>query len=128
MAALVRVDAALANLRTATQQDVAAEELTLTAQVAIETFATDHSGSYAAANGKPSVLHAYESLIPIRPPGKGLPYLSAVRSTSRSYTVTTMSASGDTFSVTRTASGNIAQSCTPRHGTRGKCLNGRWRT
>lgn len=123
---LVSVNAAFASLRTAAQKDTAAEELTLTAQVAIETLATDHNGNYAAANGKPSALHAYEPLIPIRPSGKGLPYLSTVRSTSQSYTVTITSASGDTFSVTRAASGKIVQSCTPRHGNRGKCLYGRW--
>ncbi len=124
--ALVGVNTAAATLRTVSQQDMAAEEVAQVAQVAIETVATDHGGSYAAANGKPSVLHAYVSSLAIRPPGKGLPYLSAVRATSQTYTLTITSASGHTFSVARTVSGNFARTCTPRHGLHGKCLNGHW--
>jgi type II secretory pathway pseudopilin PulG len=111
--------------QTESTQDAAAEELARTAQVAIETLATDNNGSYASANSGPSALQAYESTIQTIP-GGGRAYLSAVVATSDSYSVTSTSTSGDTFSVKRSSTGALTSTCTPSHGTRGNCVNGSW--
>ena len=105
--------------------DSAAAELAHTAQVAIETLATDHHGSYASANGKPAVLQAYEATIPTVS-GRGDAYLSAVHATATSYTVTTTSTTGDTFSISRTSTGALTRTCTAPHVTGGSCVNGSW--
>jgi hypothetical protein len=105
--------------------DAAAEELAHSAQVAIETLATDHAGSYASANGKPSALQALEATIQIRP-GNGNAYISSVTSTANSYTVTANSTTGDTFSINRLSTGALSRTCSPTHGTHGNCVNGAW--
>jgi hypothetical protein len=105
--------------------DAAAEELAHTAQVAIETLATDHNGSYASANGKPSALQALEATIQIRP-GNGNAYISSLTSTANSYTVTANSTTGDTFSINRLSTGSLSNTCSPTHGTHGNCVNGAW--
>jgi hypothetical protein len=104
--------------------DAAAAELARTAEVAIETLATDNNGSYAPANGDPLAMSAYGS-IQIAP-GNGEPYLSAITSTASSYAVTVTSTTGDTFSVIRASSGLITRTCTPPHATSGTCVNGTW--
>jgi hypothetical protein len=105
--------------------DAAAEELAHTAQVAIETLATDHNGSYASANGKPSALQALEATIQIRP-GNGNAYISSLTSTANSYTVTANSTTGDAFSINRLSTGSLSNTCSPTHGTHGNCVNGAW--
>jgi hypothetical protein len=95
--------------------DAAAKELAHTAQVAIETYATDKNGSYAGAT--PKLLRQYESTIQIVP-GDGNAFVSAVRvlAGGRGYVVTATSVGGDTFSITREPSGAIARSCTTTAG------------
>ena len=91
--------------------DAAAKELAHTAQVAIETLATDNNGSYLSANGSPSTLQTYEATIQIAS-GNGNAFLSAVSATSNTYTVTTTAATSlDQFSITRTANGSLVRSC-----------------
>lgn len=91
--------------------DAAAKELAHTAQVAIETLATDQNGSYLNANGNPAALQSYEATIQITS-GNGNAYLSSVASTANTYTVTTTAAtSGDKFSINRLANGALVRSC-----------------
>jgi type IV pilus assembly protein PilA len=90
--------------------DAAAKELAHTAQVAIETLATDQNDSYLNANGNPAALQSYEATIQITS-GNGNAYLSSVVSTANAYTVTTTATSGDKFSITRTATGALVRSC-----------------
>jgi hypothetical protein len=93
--------------------DAAAKELAHTAQVAIETYATDHNGSYA--NATADTLHRYESLIQVGP-GKDNAYIPVdgvkVLDGGKGYVVTADATSGDTFSIERGAGGNIFRSCT----------------
>ena len=103
--------------------DAAAKELAHTAQVAIETLATDNNGSYASATA--SVLQGYEATIQIAS-GNGNAYLSGVTVTANTYTVTTTSTTGDTFSINRSNSGSLTRTCTPSTGTVGGCVNGSW--
>jgi type IV pilus assembly protein PilA len=91
--------------------DAAAKELAHTAQVAIETLATDNNGSYVSANGLPSALQNYEATIQITS-GNGNAFLSGVVSTANTYTVTTTAAtSGDQFAINRLANGALIRSC-----------------
>jgi type IV pilus assembly protein PilA len=103
--------------------DAAAKELAHTAQVAIETLATDNNGSYASATA--SGLQGYEATIQIAS-GNGNAYLSGVTVTANTYTVTTTSTTGDTFSINRSSSGSLTRTCTPSTGTVGGCVNGSW--
>jgi type IV pilus assembly protein PilA len=107
--------------------DAAAKELAHTAQVAIETCATDNNGSYTNCN-TPSVLNGYESTIALTSTG-GNAFLSNVQVTGTfngGYNVTTTSTSGDTFSIIRSSSGTLSRTCTPSTGTQGGCVNGSW--
>jgi hypothetical protein len=104
--------------------DAAAEELVHTAQVTAETYATDHSGSYAGIT--PAALHSYEDTIQTSP-GRGDAYVSSASGNPTGYTITVTAArGGDTFSITRTSSGAIHATCTPASGIHGACVNGTW--
>jgi type IV pilus assembly protein PilA len=104
--------------------DAAAKELAHTAQVAIETLATDNNGSYVSANGSPAALAAYEATIQTTA-GNGNAYLSGVVGGATSYTVTTTSTTGDTYSIIRAASGGLTRSCSNAAGQTA-CVGGTW--
>ncbi len=106
-------------------QDGAAEELASAAQGAIEALAISDNGSYRAANRRPSSLAALDTAI-VTARRHGIAYLSAVTATADSYTVTSTSASGDTFSIERASSGTITRSCRPARRTHGGCVDGSW--
>jgi type IV pilus assembly protein PilA len=115
--------------------DAAAKELAHTAQVAIETLATDNSGNYTTAT--PLALQGYEATIQIAA-GNGNAYLSPLvpAPTANTYTVTTTSTTGDTFSINRAATGTLTRTCkglvnnvlvTPAPGVAvGGCVGGSW--
>src|SRR3954452_12719758 len=72
-----------------------------TAQEAIETLSTDNNGSYASANGNPGALTAIEPTLNSAP-------AFTVAAAAKTYTITvTADVSGNTFSVTRDAVGNV---------------------
>jgi type IV pilus assembly protein PilA len=113
--------------------DAAAKELAHTAQVAIETLATDNDGSYLPANGNVQALVNYEATIQTTSNNNANAYLFSVVSTASSYTVTTTSTSGDRFSITRAASGALSRSCLGPGGSAvaagtvvGGCVGGTW--
>ena len=104
--------------------DAAAKELAHTAQVAIETCATDNNGNYnVAACDTPSALNAYESTIQTTA-GNGNAYLLAVTTAGTyngancagGYCVTTESTTGDTYTITRSSTGQITRQCTDATG------------
>lgn len=104
----------------APEADAAAKELAHAAQVAAETYATDHSGSYAGLT--PAVVHSYEASIQITP-GHGNAYISAATGSATGYTVTATSTTGDRFSISRKG-GAITRTCTPP--SVGGCSHGTW--
>ena len=104
--------------------DAAAKELAHTAQVAIETLATDNNGSYVSANGSPAALAGYEATIQTTA-GNGNAYLSAVVATATSYTVTTTSTTGDTYSIIRSSTGSLTRSCSNAAGQTA-CVGATW--
>jgi type IV pilus assembly protein PilA len=95
--------------------DAAAKELAHSAQVAAETIATDHNGSYALVT--PTLLNQYESTIQVGSAVAGNAYIQSVNGalgamgTATTYTVTATSTNGDTYSIIRAANGTITRSC-----------------
>jgi type IV pilus assembly protein PilA len=103
--------------------DASAKELARTAQTTAETIATDNNGSYAslkAAKEGPAVLHGVESTIPTAE-ANGAAYISEAEGTGNSYKVTAKAgaASGNTFWIERTETGEIKRGCAT--GGKGGC-------
>src|SRR5271169_4726050 len=105
--------------------DSSAKELARTAETTMETYATDHSGSYLGASL--TILHEYEPTIQTAA-GNNNAYLSSVEEkapngapsgnpTATEYAVTATSVSGHTFSITKKASGEAERTCTPANLT-----------
>ena len=102
-----------------------AKELAHTAQIAAETYATDHNGSYVGLTT--SALSAYDGTIQTAS-GSGNAWVSNVTNvTANSYTVTTTPAGGnETFSINRSTGGLVTRTCTPVGVSQGPCVNGSW--
>jgi type IV pilus assembly protein PilA len=113
--------------------DASAKELARTAETTAETYATDHSGSYAGLNQ--TVEHEYEPTIQTAE-GKNNAWLSnaAEAETGGGYVVTatsvaTTSGAHHTFSITKKANGEIERTCTPtglQGAQAGGCVEGTW--
>ena len=108
--------------------DAAAKELAHSAQIAEETCATDHSGLYASCNSA-SILASYETTIQTSQ-GNGNAWLNSVTGpgngqSGNSYTVTAMSTNGDTYSITRTDTGQMTRQCT-NAAPQTVCVGGTW--
>jgi hypothetical protein len=97
--------------------DAAAQELAHTAQVAIETYATDNNGTYAKATAE--TLNAYEDTLQVGP-GHGNAYIPAngvkILDGGKGYVLTANATNGDTFSIERAPGGIITRSCTTATG------------
>ena len=87
--------------------DAKAKETAHSAQVAMETFATEHSGSYATATVQ--ALHEIEPTIEA---GEGSPItLPAAELGAKKYEITVTSSSGNTFSI-KNVEGSMTYPCT----------------
>ena len=110
--------------------DAAAKELAHSAQVAAETVATDNSGSYALVT--PALLNTYESTIQVGSATAGNAYIQNLSTllgavgTATTYTVTATSTTGDTYSISRAATGTITRSCQNNPSTNTACVNHSW--
>ena len=93
--------------------DTDAKSAARTAQTALETYATDNGGSYAAAT--PADLESIEATLDAA-------QLTVV-STADTYTVTADSDTGNTFSIARLTNGDTSLTCT---GSSGGCNGGTW--
>jgi hypothetical protein len=94
-----------------------------TAQTAIETYATDHSGSYSGADA--TGLNAIEPTIPLS--GSNAVVVDAAGATS--YTLHSTGTNGDVFYVSRASNGSFSRTCTTTQGTGntyGGCVAGAW--
>ncbi len=89
--------------------DAAAKELAHTAQVAIETLATDNNGSYAGATL--TALAQYEATIQTSAGNNNAFVLSLTNLSANTYTITTQSTSGDEFQINRLANGTLTRTC-----------------
>ncbi len=86
--------------------DANAKEAAHTAQVAMETYATDHNGSYAGVATNGAELKSVESTL--NNANLGVSYPSGA-----AYQVTvTAATTGSTFSIQRSSAGNLSYPCT----------------
>jgi type IV pilus assembly protein PilA len=102
--------------------DASAKVLANTAQIAAETFAIDHNGTYLGISA--AALHVYEATIPTAA-GSGNAWLSNATGTATGYTVTAQATTNDTYSITRTVTGALTRSCA-NFGSSKACVNGTW--
>jgi type IV pilus assembly protein PilA len=96
-------------------RDADAKSAVRTAQTAMETYATDHNGSYA--NADLGDLQAIEATLNDEP-GTSV----TVASDPDEYTLEVTSQSGNTFSIQRLDTGNAAYDCTTEN--QGGCPEG----
>ena len=88
--------------------DASAKELVRTAQTTSETLATNNNGGYEQVNlGE---LHSVEPSIPITASTTEA-YLSAATGSKEQYSVTATATTGDEFTISRNASGEVSRTC-----------------
>jgi type IV pilus assembly protein PilA len=106
--------------------DSNAETMAQTAQTAAETYATEHEGSYASISK--AELEKIEPTLKNKE-GAEITKVEEVGTKGEGYIVTAKAiATGDTFSVERTATGEFTHKCTAAStSNRGDCpSNGTW--
>jgi type IV pilus assembly protein PilA len=106
--------------------DASAKELARNAETAAETYQVDHGGSYEGLS--PTKLHEYEATIQTESKSSN-PWLTVAepKETNSGYVVTASSTNGDTFTITRTATGVITRTCELKAGNnKGGCPAGTW--
>jgi type IV pilus assembly protein PilA len=105
--------------------DAQAKEMARTGQTAAETYSTDHNGEYTGI--EPKVLNEYESAI-VTEAGKGNAYISVAEATeaNRGYKVVATSLNGDTFTITKKATGEVTRTCEAKAVNKGGCQTGKW--
>ena len=106
--------------------DANGKEMARTGQQAAETYATDHGGNYEGLS--PASLHEYEPAIRTAEGGNNA-YLSVAEPTEggQGYLITAVApGTSDTFTVTRSAAGQIVRSCKAVASGKGGCPTGSW--
>lgn len=103
--------------------DAGAKTLANTAASAAEAIGGDHNGEYKAVSL--AEVKAYEPSVQ-ESAGSTEAYLGKAEGTASEYSVTAVSANGDTFTVTRKSSGEVVRSCESKLGDRGGCPGGSW--
>jgi type IV pilus assembly protein PilA len=94
--------------------DAKAKETAHSAQVAMETCATNNKGAYTACN--------LAALIAIEPTLPGAPTLAVTTPAGGGYTITVQSTpTTQRFKITRAASGAMSYTCTVASSQRGGC-------
>ncbi len=93
--------------------DASAKSLAASAETTAETIGTDSSGEYTKVT--PAEIHSYEKSIPIsETEAKGGAWVSSASEaeTGKGYTLTVTAAhTGDTFTVTKNAAGEVSRTC-----------------
>jgi type IV pilus assembly protein PilA len=102
--------------------DAQAKAQARTAQTAEETLATDNNGSYAAG----SSAAALQGVEPTLNDTTGAT-LQAPASTATTYTVTSKSSNGNTYSIARAGDGSVTRTCVASASPNsGGCNGGKW--
>ena len=99
-------------------QDAEAKSAVRTAQTAMETYYTDNQ----TYNTNWAGLQTIESALSNAPQGSGGSTAPTASGTATTYTITVAAKSGNTFTVSRAATGVITRSCTGSGG----CNNNSW--
>jgi type IV pilus assembly protein PilA len=101
--------------------DAQAKSQARTAQTAAETLATDNNGSYA--NTTVAALQGVEPTLNDTSGAK----LTGASGTAATYSVTSTSSNGNTFTISRAADGTVSRTCTASASPNsGGCNNGTW--
>jgi type IV pilus assembly protein PilA len=104
--------------------DAGAKTLAQTAQTAIETYASDHSGSYLGASAKE--LHEYDKSINTTSKSEAL-LLETTSLGKETYKVTAEAPNGAQFSIKRESSGELKRECNEAaEKTHGGCVSKSW--
>jgi prepilin-type N-terminal cleavage/methylation domain-containing protein len=106
-------------------RDAGAKEMAHTAQVAMETLATDAGGSYSTAT--PQALNAIDNSLALAAGNPPKPYLSAAdpTQTGNGWSLTVTSPTGNTFSIARSDAGALSFTCVvPQGNNRAGCPTG----
>lgn len=107
--------------------DTTAKEMVRVASLAAETYATDHGGTFLGL-AQPAVLHEYESSIQTAA-ANGNAYVREAKEqeSGLGYTITAVAPeTGDTFTVSRSKSGEVVRTCTAAGSNKGGCPTGDW--
>src|SRR3954466_51230 len=105
-------------------RDAGAKEMAHTAQVAMETYATDNNGAYTGVD--PAALNTIDNSLSLAAGAPPKPFLSAASApTANSWTLTITSPTGNTFLIARSAAGALSFTCTvPAGNNRAGCPTG----
>jgi prepilin-type N-terminal cleavage/methylation domain-containing protein len=109
-------------------RDSGAKEMAHTAQVAMETYATDNNGDYTGVT--PTALNTIDSSIKTAPAAAGdpaQPYLSAADATASGlgWSLEVTSPTGNTFTIDRADDGTLSFTCATAN-TAGCPSGGKW--
>jgi type IV pilus assembly protein PilA len=97
--------------------DASAKAAARTAQTAIESYATDHNGSYTGAD--PAALKVIEPTL-----NDSTALAATPNAAGDGYSVSAQSnPGGRTFTITRASAGTVSRSCSPDGGG---CTGGNW--
>jgi type IV pilus assembly protein PilA len=104
--------------------DSQAKEMARSGQQAAETYSTD-KGSYEGL--EPKVLNEYEPAIVIAA-GKNNAYISLAEAAeaNKGYKIVATSTNGDTFTITKSAAGEVTRTCETKLANKGGCQTGKW--
>lgn len=105
--------------------DAKAKEYVHSAQVAMETYGTEHGGAYPAPGGTETYVTALQKIEPTLSSATGLTVASTGTGSfaNKGYTITVTGTPGHTFTVSRDAeSGALSYTCSP--GGQGGCPTG----
>ena len=104
--------------------DSGAKTLASTAETTMETYATDHGGSYEGASR--AELHEYEKSINVSNKSEAI-LLETSGLGKETYIVTAEASNGATFSIKREASGELKRECNEiAEKTHGGCVSKSW--
>jgi type IV pilus assembly protein PilA len=104
--------------------DAGAKTLASTAETTMETYATDHGGSYVGATK--TELHEYEKSINVTNKNEAI-LLETSNLGTETYTVTAEASNGATFSIKRESNGELKRECNAlAETTHGGCVNKSW--
>jgi type IV pilus assembly protein PilA len=105
-------------------RDAGAKEMAHTAQVAIETYATDNNGNYTGVD--PAALNLIDNSLALAAGTPAKPFLNDAQApTATTWALTVTSPTGNTFSISRNATGALSYDCTvPAGNNRAGCPTG----
>jgi len=106
--------------------DANAKEMARTAELAAETYASDHAGNYGGI--EPKALHEYEGAIQTVEGGNNAWLSSAeAQEAGKGYSLTAIAAtSGDRFTIARTEAGVVTRTCKAETSNKSGCQSGVW--